>query len=62
MKIKIGEERTFRRNGKWAKVIHLSHGHYKVAFGFKGNFKACRVQQGKHGWAQIARDNWFKDP
>jgi hypothetical protein len=33
-------ERTIRRNNKWAKISHLGHARYVIAYGWRGKLEA----------------------
>lgn len=57
----MGKETTKRQGCKWVKITHKARNVYVVAFGFKGNFEATRVNQGSKVWAEVAAKNWLAD-
>jgi hypothetical protein len=58
----MNTETKTKRNGiKWVKITHQARNVYVVAFGFKGEIKAFKVQSGSKIWAQIAAKNWLDD-
>lgn len=52
---------TKRRNGKWARV-HGTRGAWTVALGWRGEFKACRVNTcGTKLLADTIAAGWLND-
>ena len=51
-----------RKGGKWAKITHISCGKWGVAFGWRDQLVAAKLQTGPtRDWATVAANNWIND-
>jgi hypothetical protein len=57
----MNTEQTKRKGCKWVKITHKARNVYVVAFGFRGEIQAVRVNSGSKTWAQVAAENWLDD-
>lgn len=55
------KETTKRQGCKWVKITHKARNAYVVAFGFRGQLQAVRVNSGSKTWAEVASTNWLND-
>ena len=55
------KEITKRQGCKWVKITHVGYNKYTVAFGFRGDIKAIKVNSGSKVWSKVASENWLND-
>lgn len=54
--------KTFRHNGKWAKLTHKENGSWVIAYGWENCLKATRMLKGaSRTYAVISANNYLLD-